>query len=138
MIREHKSIGPLRGLAEDVARGARAEAVFGAPVEHGGVLVIPVARARFGFGGGGGRSGGREVGEGGGGGAVVRPAGYIEMRKGRARFRRITTASDIGAVALALALVALSWRVVWPRLRSDVDADLRDRTGDGVADQPGG
>src|SRR5690606_34414305 len=57
-------------LAERVGTTARVETVFGEPVERDGVTVIPVARARWGFGGGtGARSG--EEGEGAGGGTVV-------------------------------------------------------------------
>ena len=68
--------------------------VFGDPVEREGITVIPVAKARFGFGGGGG-AGGREgeegSGGGGGGGALVNPVGYIELHDGAARFKRISS-----------------------------------------------
>ena len=132
MTHRHESTGPLRRLAGDVARGARAETVFGPPVEHAGVVVIPVARARFGFGGGGGRDRRGEAGEGGGGGAVVRPAGYIELRKGRARFRRVTTVSDIGGIVLVIALAAVAWRFARPcgrpgTAQGPIDADVDGR-----------
>ena len=38
-------------LAETIGAAARASAVFGEPVEGQGVTVIPVARAKWGFGG---------------------------------------------------------------------------------------
>ena len=41
-------------LAETIGAAARASAVFGEPVEGQGVTVIPVARAKWGFGGGSG------------------------------------------------------------------------------------
>ncbi len=47
-------------LAEKIGSSARATAVFGEAVERDGVTVIPVAKARWGFGGGdGGPGGGR-------------------------------------------------------------------------------
>src|SRR4051794_41682436 len=83
-------------LAERVGAAARASAVFGDAVEHEGVTVIPVARAKWGFGGGsGGR--GEEEGAGGGGGTSVSPVGYIELRAGEARFRRIHGRAEIAA-----------------------------------------
>jgi uncharacterized spore protein YtfJ len=78
----------LERLAEKMGARAGASVVFGEPVERGGVTVVPVARARWGFGGGAG-SRGEGGGSGGGGGVMVSPAGYIEMKAGRARFRPI-------------------------------------------------
>ena len=50
-------------LAEKIGSSARATAVFGEAVERDGVIVIPVAKARWGFGGGdGGQGGGRRQG----------------------------------------------------------------------------
>lgn len=106
-----RRLSPLRPLAEEVTRGAGAAAVFGRPVVQGELIVVPVARARFAFGGGGGRGRRRrEAGEGGGGAAVVRPAGYIELRDGRARYRRIRGLPETAAAIVALALVVLAWR----------------------------
>jgi len=98
-------------LAERVGAAARASAVFGDAVEGQGVIVIPVARAKWGFGGGsGGRDG--EQGAGGGGGTSVSPVGYIELRAGEARFRRIRSRSQIAAAAVACGLsAAVAFRV---------------------------
>jgi uncharacterized spore protein YtfJ len=97
----------LERLAERVGATARASTVFGDPVEDEGVTVIPVARAKWGFGGGsGGREG--ELGAGGGGGTSVSPVGFIELRAGEARFRRITGRSQIVAVGLAALAGGLS------------------------------
>ena len=54
-----------------------------------GVKVIPVAKARWGFGGGGGSRDAGGEGSGGGGGVWVSPVGYIEMKDGDSRFRPI-------------------------------------------------
>lgn len=67
---------------------ARAKTVFGDPVEHEGVQIIPVARVGWGFGTG--RSGSRRsASRGVGAGMGVGPAGYIEISDGAAHFRRI-------------------------------------------------
>jgi len=47
----------MASLADKLGKGARAAAVFGEPVERDGVTVIPVAKARWGFGGGTGTDG---------------------------------------------------------------------------------
>src|SRR5262249_48337919 len=95
----------LERLAEKIGVHARASTVFGDPVERDGVTVIPVARARWGFGGGGGggRGGGAESGSGGGGGGgmVITPVGYIEMRAGKSRFRPIRGSSALLPLLLA-------------------------------------
>lgn len=77
-------------MAESLGDNARATTIFAPPVEGDGVMVIPVARARWGFGAGTGRQHEGEEGAGGGGGMVVSPVGYIELRKGQARYRSIT------------------------------------------------
>src|SRR5204862_3586732 len=93
----------IERLAETIGGSARASAVFGDAVQGQGVTVIPVARAKWGFGGGsGGRDG--EQGAGGGGGTSVSPVGYIELRAGEARFRRIDNRARIAAAAAACGL----------------------------------
>ena len=82
----------LSNLAEKLGAAAKASVVFAEAVERDGVTVIPVAKARLGFGGGAGRKK-DEDGVGGGGGAQVTPIGFIELRNGEARFRRIYTIS---------------------------------------------
>ena len=97
--------GLTERLAERIGATARASAVFGEAVEDQGVTVIPVARARWGFGGGSGARDG-EQGGGGGGGTSVSPVGYIELRAGEARFRRIHHRARIPAAAAACVLSA--------------------------------
>jgi uncharacterized spore protein YtfJ len=101
----------LERIGQTVGQRAQVSAVFGEPVEREGLTVIPVAKARFGFGGGGG-SGGREgdegAGGGGGGGAAVTPIGYIEVRDVSAEFKRISTPTDLAALVAAASLAALA------------------------------
>jgi len=86
-------------MAEKLGAVARAATVFGEPVERDGVTVIPVAKARWGFGGGAGHrkdegGGGKEEdGAGGGGGVQVSPVGFIEIKNDAANFRPIRTVS---------------------------------------------
>jgi uncharacterized spore protein YtfJ len=103
----------VQRIGETIGDRAKVTAVFGDPVEREGITVIPVAKARFGFGGGGG-AGGREgdegSGGGGGGGASVSPVGYIEVGQGTAQFRRILTPTDFLPLAAAAALTLLAAR----------------------------
>ena len=86
-------------MAEKLGAVARAATVFGEPVEGDGITVIPVAKARWGFGGGAGQRrdkddhGKQEDGAGGGGGVQVTPVGFIEITKTAANFRPIRTVS---------------------------------------------
>ena len=79
-------------IAERLGAVAKASTVFGEPVERDGITVIPVAKARWGFGGGAGRRE-DEDGAGGGGGVQVTPVGFIEIRNNEANFRPIRTLS---------------------------------------------
>ena len=92
-------------LAKRVGNSMRASAVFGKPVERGGVTVIPVARARWAFGGGSGTDG-TQRGGGGGGAGVVRPVGYIEIRKSGVVYRPIRDWRAIAVVATGALAVA--------------------------------
>jgi uncharacterized spore protein YtfJ len=101
----------LERIGQTVGDKAKVSTVFGDPVEREGITVIPVAKARFGFGGGGG--GGSSDGEegsggGSGGGAFVSPVGYIEVRDGTAEFQRISSAVDLLALVAAASLAALA------------------------------
>jgi uncharacterized spore protein YtfJ len=116
----------LERIGTTVGDRARVSTVFGEPVRHESVTVIPVGKARFAFGGGGGageREGNHGSGGGGGGGAVVSPLGYIEIREGGARFKRIRRPSDLLALAgaaslVALAAIRLSAAIEQPRTRA--------------------
>jgi len=102
----------LERLAELVGGRAAVNVVFGEPVRHDEITVIPVARVRWGFGGGGG-AGLEGSGSGGGGGAAADAIGYIEMRSEGATFRRLPGSLGpatliAGAIATAIVLRALS------------------------------
>lgn len=95
----------LGTMAEKLGAVARAATVFSEPVERQGVTVIPVAKARWGFGGGIGHRK-DEDGAGGGGGVQVTPVGFIEIKNGQAQFRPIRTFSlpllILGGISTAL------------------------------------
>jgi uncharacterized spore protein YtfJ len=82
----------METIAEKLGATARASTVFAEPVEREGITVIPVAKARWGFGGGVGHRH-DEDGAGGGGGVQVTPVGFIEIKNGQADFRPIRTLS---------------------------------------------
>jgi uncharacterized spore protein YtfJ len=101
----------LERIGQTVGKTAQVGTIFGEPVEREGVTVIPVGKARFGFGGGGGggsREGGAGSGGGGGGGVVVSPIGFIEVRDRTAEFRRISTPTDLLALVAAASFAALA------------------------------
>jgi len=114
---EAAASGPISAfvdrLAERIGGRANAKAVFGEPVERGGVTVIPVAKVRYCFGGGAG-SGGKEdedasdEGQGAGGGGMVSasPLGFIELRDGQAEFKQVTDVVAIWPLVLASAVSA--------------------------------
>ena len=79
-------------IAEKLGAVAKAATVFGEPVKRDGITVIPVAKARWGFGGGAGQRK-DEDGAGGGGGVQVTPVGFIEIKDQEANFRPIRTLS---------------------------------------------
>ena len=91
-------------MAEKLGAVARAATVFGEPIERDGITVIPVAKARWGFGGGAGQrkdegaGGKQEDGAGGGGGVQVTPVGFIEIKNHEANFRPIRTVSVSGII----------------------------------------
>ena len=79
-------------MAEKLGAVAKAATVYADPVERDGITVIPVAKARWGFGGGLGHTK-AEHGAGGGGGITVTPVGFIELKNGQAEFRSIRSNS---------------------------------------------
>lgn len=120
VLREAQAAASGRGqdiierLADRVGLHAGASAVFADPVERDGVTVIPVAKVRWGFGGGSGRGieEGSETGEigegsGGGGGVMASPLGFIEIREGRAEFKR--TNDPTAAVPIIVASGVAAW-----------------------------
>ena len=113
-VRNGVEAAPMDRLLERIADrvGARAtvQAVFGEPVRHDGVTVIPVARVRWGFGGGGGRTEdpttGPANGTGGGGGVLADPIGYLEIGADGATFKPIAAAYPSPLFILASGICA--------------------------------
>ena len=94
-------VGRLAGL---LGGEATAKAVFGSPVERDGVTVIPLAKVRIGASRGPGLPGGRRRPPAAAG-ARSTPVGYIEIRGGKAEYRRI---HDPLRLMLGAALVPLA------------------------------
>jgi uncharacterized spore protein YtfJ len=116
----------LARLAEKVGAQANVNAVFGEPIEREGIVVVPVAKVRWGFGGG---AGSRPVpaaalagaatdgaagepgiddgaaaagsGQGGGGGVTADPIGWLEIGPDGAEFKPIVPAMPSPAFMLA-------------------------------------
>jgi uncharacterized spore protein YtfJ len=107
----------LGRLAERIGARATVKAVFGEPIERDGLVVVPVAKVRWGFGGGAGSStipgapggaadGAAETasggsGEGGGGAATADPIGWLEIGPDGASFKPIVPAMPSPAFLLA-------------------------------------
>ncbi len=93
-------------LAQTLGAAANATHIFAPPIERDGVTVIPVAKARYGFGGGSGTDK-KQSGGGGGGGAVITPAGYIEITKDGTRYRPIRDLGKLLPIIAAGSLLSL-------------------------------
>lgn len=104
----------LERLADRLGASANATAIFAPPVERDGVTVIPVAKAKYGFGGGSGQQP-EEEGSGGGGGVIVTPVGYIEITEGVTHFRRIRDPLAVAACYVAGGIAA--WWLVKQLMR---------------------
>ena len=116
---------PFEPIGELLQRSVSIRHVYGEPVRHGDLTIIPVAKVAYGFGAGGG-SGRRRVqnaesrdpdtpsGEGGGGGGGVRmtPIGALEIGPGGTRFVPIHQLWPWlgGALAGAAVAVLFAWR----------------------------
>lgn len=91
-------------LAHTLGTGANATHIFAPPIERDGVTVIPVAKARYGFGGGSGTDKKQTSGR---GGAVITPAGYIEITKDGTRYRPIRDPGKLLPIIAAGSLLSL-------------------------------
>ena len=101
----------LARMAERLGGVASVSAVYGTPIERDGVTIIPVARVSWGFGAGSGTGSGADGsggGEGGGGGVRATPAGFIEIREGRAEFQPIRIRPHLWALALLVLAIGIS------------------------------
>ena len=101
----------LDAVREAVGR-AGADAVFGEPVHHDGIVVLPVARVSGGGGGGEGEGGPTDAkrpeamgrGNGGGFGVSARPVGAFVIRDGAVSWR---PAVDVNKVILGAQVVVV-------------------------------
>jgi uncharacterized spore protein YtfJ len=99
----------IETLASQIGAHADARALFGTPVTHGSITIVPVARVVAGFGAGA-RQGGDEAAAGsdigGGGGYAAVPLGFIEISEDGARFQRLEGSLDTwtGVAELTLRL----------------------------------
>lgn len=88
---------------------AGADTVFGAPINHNGLTVLPVAKVSGGGGGGSGHgpaeAGQENRGSGGGIGLTAKPLGVYVLQEGSVRWR---PAVDINKVILGGQLVAVA------------------------------
>jgi uncharacterized spore protein YtfJ len=123
----------LGRLAERIGAQANVKAVFGQPIERDGLIVVPVAKVRWGFGGGAGSgptptgsataegvaAASDGSGEGGGGAATADPIGWLEINAQGAEFKPIVPAmpspafifaSTFGASLVLRALAKLARR----------------------------
>jgi uncharacterized spore protein YtfJ len=87
-LNKHETSSFIESLAQKLGISAKADTIYGEPVERDGVTVIPAAKAMYGFGGGSGSKAG-EQGTGGGGGVAIKPVGYIEIKDGTTKFKAI-------------------------------------------------
>ncbi len=104
-------------IAEKSRDSANVKRVFGDPVQHGDVVVIPVARIAYGGGGGTGqgedKKGDSGSGSGVGYGVAATPAGVFVVKDGEVRWQpavdvnRIVAGGQIVAVVLLLTLRAV-------------------------------
>lgn len=116
----------LTRLINKVTRGANVKLIYGEPIEHDGVVVIPVGKLRWALGGGEGRDSAEESsgsGSGGGGGILMSPVGLIEIKDGKARFKPVFDPALIVQIILASAFAL----VLLQRGVSGIIREARDR-----------
>ncbi len=81
--------------------------VFGEPIDHNGIRLIPVARVRGGGGGGGGRVPAGDVGGGGGFGMIASPAGVFVIKGDDVTFQPATNPERMALAGIAFAALAV-------------------------------
>ena len=100
-------------LAHQARESLTVRRVFGDPVEHDGLTVIPAASITGGFGGGTGKDTAGQEGEGGGFGMNGRPAGALIIQNGDVRWR---AAVDVNKVIGMLGMVLVTYLIMRPRV----------------------
>lgn len=99
----------VKELLSKVTDNLTVARVFGEPIQHGNVSVVPVARIRGGAGGGGGTDALKgDTGSGGGGGFEATPAGVFVIQNDSVSWRpavdvtRIVIGGQFVAIVVAL------------------------------------
>jgi uncharacterized spore protein YtfJ len=122
--------GVLDTLKDAIAQTG-ASRVFGTPIQHDGMTVLPVAKIGGGGGGGEGSGpaeGGREAaGTGGGFGVTARPAGVYVLRNGHVAWRPAVDVNRVvlGGQVVAVVALLVARSVLVGRRRSGARAKLR-------------
>jgi uncharacterized spore protein YtfJ len=98
--------------------------VYGDPVDHDGLTVIPAASIAGGFGGGSGKDATGQEGEGGGFGMNGRPAGAFVIQNGEVSWR---PAVDVNRVIGVIGLALVTYLVMRPRM-ARARAEIADRS----------
>lgn len=95
-------------LVSDARSLLTVKRVFGEPIDHNNVRVIPVARVRGGGGGGGGSApGGDSSGGGGGFGMMASPAGVYVIKGSDVTWQPATNPERTALAGIAFAALAL-------------------------------
>ena len=109
MSQEPRNNTAVLETVRDAIEHAAAGKVFGAPVEHDGITVLPVAKVSGGGGGGGGTGpaeGGRDAsGAGGGLGLSAKPLGVFVIKDGAVAWQ---PALDVNKVIIGAQIVAVA------------------------------
>lgn len=95
----------MEKLTDRLERGGRSAAIFGPVVERDGLTIIPVARIGWGFGGGQAKSKKAGASIGGGGGVSTVPAGFIQLRGGKATFKPIVDPIKLAGIVFGFNLL---------------------------------
>jgi len=113
MAKDVKDHAGIFNSLREIIDTAGADKVFGPPISHNGMIVLPVATVRGGGGGGGGTGPAGENqeaeaapgGAGGGFGLVARPLGVFVIKEGEVGWR---PAIDVNKVIIGGQLVAVA------------------------------
>jgi uncharacterized spore protein YtfJ len=104
---------PILDALRDVVDNATVGKVFGSPIDHDGVVVLPVAKVSGGGGGGSGTGpapdGQENGGTGGGFGVSAKPLGVFVLKNGKVSWR---PAIDVNRVILGGQIVAVTGLLV--------------------------
>lgn len=94
-------------LVTDARAMLSVKRVFGEPIDHKGVRLIPVARVRGGGGGGGGSDPDGDVGGGGGFGMIASPAGVFVIKGDDVTFQPAMNPERTALAGIAFAALAV-------------------------------